>query len=663
MRLAHRGHFIRPLGKSSIPSTLVSLAVSSHRLADERRGDTEIARLSSWHAYVRRRSGDGYSHPSSHDGKTAEEWWSLLESLAVGGRTVTVVAHHAETCWTLLGGWSCIESGRINFGSLQRVRADGEIVGRSKDKRDRCAFVVGNPTTIITHRIAAGKATWIAVGNYVAAPLSDLADAVGISGVADSAPGVSGAAMPYSAEESARVVGEWIARLVARWHASDSGPWRPTAAMLGHSLWRRRHYTHPVLEHADPIAAELERESLFGGRASVWFWGAVGRRAADSDPFAVYPSPGPYPRIAGPAIHIDVRSMYPTLLRDHQFPVQLHKVTGPMTVDELAETLEWRSCIARVHVDHAAGEMPYRTKTDTRYPVGQWLGAFAEPELRALLAAGEIQSVEAVAIYGRAPAFASLAGHLLDARMTCRLAGDKVGESVAKLTANAFAGKFAARGGGWQSAPNIWPERWWGDWIERDADAGTSVRCRSFGGIVQQFVERSESPVGSPAIFSHLTSLGRCYMRRLRECAGPRRVYHQDTDGIWCHPDAVDSLVAAGYVFGDDPGNLRIDAECDYVQFLSPKHYCYDGQWVLSGIAAGWHPSGDGTFADVAVQHASGSRPTAPPEWVSVLRRRVKMFARSTDQRIDASGWSRPSMIDPTRPDPFVDQSPSSLFD
>jgi hypothetical protein len=283
------------------------------------------------------------------------------------------------------------------------------------------------------------------------------------------------------------------------------------------------------------------------------------------------------------------------------------------------------------------------------YPVGHWVGCYAGPELIEMIQRNEIESVDTLAEYHREPAFRSFASSILGERLKRRRDGDLVGESMAKLIGNAFAGKFAARGGGWRIDEQKTPARYWGPWQEINAETGTVQRFRAFAGIVQRWEERSPDPTGCPSIFAYLTSYGRVYMSWIRSALPDKSVYHMDTDGLWCHPDCETILKEHGYKFGDDPGMLRVDGECSYLRFLTSKHYCVDGEWVLSGITPDGQPHLDMKWIDSVCHRPSQVIHDGPVSDVVHIDREIDLSMLHHDGVMTRSGWLKPHRIPKTR--------------
>lgn len=180
------------------------------------------------------------------------------------------------------------------------------------------------------------------------------------------------------------------------------------------------------------------------------------------------------------------------------------------------------------------------------------------------------------------------------------------------------------------------------------------TRYRVFAGLVTRYDE-SDVGVGTlSAIYGHITSYGRDYMRRMRECCPPRSVILQDTDGLWVTMEGLKAIGQAGYTWGIAPGELHDKGTIHEALVYGPKHYWRDGVWTLSGYRHPQYRGAGPTFTNAQTINPLHARPTHPSG--SIVRR----VSTESLLRVPAGGTLRPDgWVEPwVVPAPIAD-SPS----
>lgn len=604
---------------------------------------------------------------SSATGTTAAEWWLWLASIATGRRRPWVVSPDAEAHFRALDGWGYSDSGIVGWGSLTAADDGDGDDDAGAEPAERCALVLSDRCTIIGHTLAPGRATWVSIGNYLACDLPAFAAAVGLA--YDGAGDIGPAGTTYQRDPAAAsaVIDRYFARLMAEYLADGGGHWRSTAAQLSHQTWRRSHYTHPVLEHDDPGVSAAEREAIYGGRAEAYYFGTVG------DAPGVRPGemPGPSPvspaAMSGPVYTLDIRSQYPALLRDRAFPTCFRGWEKAVSVRQLAALTATVGVIARVEVETGQADYPVRVGGETGfgegevadrrkdvgrksqrrtvYPTGRFWTWLAGPELAHAVNHDRVRAVGPVARYAVDHCFRSYAASLIDRRDKARADDDPCREGLCKLLANAFAGKFAARPGGWRNVRGVPYVDPWDEWTDLGDGDTPPVSYRVLSGVVQRYDRDDGSPAGCPSVFAYLTSYGRVQLLEILRVAG-------DRGAVWCHTDGVtltqsgyDRVRAAGLIGTGQAGRLRETGPVSRLRQWGPNHYFADGDWTLSGFANGaWHDA-TGTVYDWQRDTVSGliaarGDPTAS--------RRVRASSINTARQsgfIGPDGWYMPPTL------------------
>lgn len=685
----NRGHrYVKPAHRTGGPVQVIVAVPTVTTFAGHKAGRTRMVRGDACHVAYTRRRGPNWSTPELADGLTAPELWDFVDGRLYDRSRLWIVAPSAGDLLTLMGFWDRCEDGRY------QVVQDADARGERTDKRTGKLkpwfgrlVLRGRPDIVSARKDRCGL-TAVSLSNYTSADLGQLAEWVGVpTGGPDSylyRVGLS----HFSSIDARNIVLKTFQRLVSEWVVGDCGPWRETVGQLVISLWRKRFYHTKVCRHEDSDAAAIETAGLHGGRASVWYFGDVGRGSSvvrglnkgDASQWSECRN--------GRVHHLDVSSMYPALLRDEFYPTRLLSVRTGLSVENLIALCEHRGVIATVKARVRRPEYPYHSpvrvayrwpdggrpikkrshETTGRvvYPVGDCTLTLAGPELLKLASEDGIVSVGRANVYDVGRPFRELCDYLLGRRADARLMNDRFIEGWCKELNNSFAGKFAQRGVSWNPVDvgGIGPR--WGEWKLADLDTGRVRWFRSLAGLT------TEREVGQPGakllagVFGYLTAYGRVLMRTIRERMPERSCLSQDTDGLWCTDDGLTSLSAIIGSGQPVPGTLRLVGSYDHVRFWTPKHYVYDGTWVLSGFSDGFKIMEGNIICSTTVTNPIRGVPSLPPSVIAETTSRVSLRSIGPSDFVGPDGWACECKVEGGSvrkvPPPLPPLPPSTLF-
>lgn len=635
----------------------MSLSVRAEPVADGKGRTSWVFRLNRWAAVWRHRRAGRPDAVRTGTGTTAAEWWLWIARVATAKRKPWVVCPDADAAFRALSGWEYARDGLVGWGHLTAGPSAGGGPAAAGPDAERCQLVISDRCTVIGHTLAPGRLVWVSVSNYLDCDLPAFAAAVGVDydGAADVGP--AGRSFQHDPATAADVTDRYFARLMADYLSDGGGHWRTTAAQLSHQTWRRSYCSVPVLEHDDAELSVAEREGIYGGRADAFYYGTVGDGPGERPGEMPGPEPVHPGRMPGPVYTLDIRSQYPALLRDKPFPTAFQKWERSVTPAGLASMVRTSGVLARVLIrtpaadypvrlggdvvldkwnpDRGRGDVARRAERRTVYASGEYWTWLYGPELADALLHDRVARVGPVARYSLDTPFRDYAASLIDRRDAARAAGDPCREGLLKLLANSFAGKFAARPGGWRTVTGVAAGDDWGEWTDLGDGSGPPVSYRSLSGVVQRHEPDDGRPAGVPSVFGYLTSYGRVQLLEILRAAGPRGCVWCHTDGVTLTDEGLARVRAAGLIGTGGAGRLRETGPVERLRQWGPNHYFADGEWTLSGFSAGaWH--------DVTGTVYDWQRDT-----VSAL-----IGARGSP---DATRRVRPSRLTATRPAGFVD--------
>lgn len=512
----------------------------------------------------------------------------------------------------------------------------------------RC--VLNGKPDIIKYSVKGKTLTWVSGINYL--PLSEegLAGSLGFLWPRSGGPVPSGSVVLRDTADRAELWMLAFQRLFDWWRDIDGGPWAYTVGGLSLSFFRRRLKPKTVLSHSDDRARELEERALFGGRATTWYYGTVGDYRTPGPDGTAGPPRSPYGAVPGPVELWDVSSMYPTILRDKDFPTKLlHHWPAP-SVSFLGELLDQWCVIASVRLRTDRPEYPTRDGDRVSFPVGEFDAVLCGPELAFALKCGHVLSCYQAASYVRGRPWQTAADELIALRRDYDDRGDLAWGTFVKLLSNNFGGKMAQRKKGWARRPGVPAEKDWGAWREVMPDGSLGPRYVALAGLVWEVTDPSTPVRPLAAQFAYLTAHGRALMRDVRATLPPGRVVSQDTDGVWVL-DPTEAERRRAVRFARRVGfRLRRDRRASAGRWLGPRHYWTPDGWVLAGV------SDPGRWVDgrscedrysINPIHQSCNK---PPSVVYDYRRRINLDQMPADGPIGADGWVSPRVLGPHTP-------------
>lgn len=639
--------YLKPARSVTSPSVVFSIAVQTRVVKGRRSRHYDELFFQRAVACVSRRRRGKWSKPKLHEFLAPELLWDWIESEADKRRRNYVIAANISDVTTLTNWWERVQKREIWFRGVA-VRTTGV---RSVNTGDDCimfrrCILRGNPD-IIDFAYDDKRYLFLSGRQYLSSSDADIQRSIA-------------SRVPNNDLDSRDLFGrldatereclQWsvaFCSLSDWWSEHSAAPFGMTVGQLAMGVLRSNVPEKAICTHSDTQAHQLERLACYGGRASCWYVGCVLNsiteiRREDRGLFT-----DNIPVISGPLTHIDIRSMYPTLLRDSTFPVRLHKRYENISTESLRELMSMYGVIAHVTLWASNAEYPYRLGERVVYPRGYVQTVLAGPELLAIRVPDRLIHVHSASCYLLGTPFQSAASRLLDMRQSARDSSDLAWELFAKTLANSLGGKLAQKKGSYKDLPGYPALQQWGEWIERSVEANTTRKFRAIAGMVSEYLPDSSGEGPYTASFAYLTAYGRQLMRNIREKLGTYAVVSQDTDGLWIAATLLAITESLPGMFGNSPGQLRATQSTRYARFLGPRHYLTEHGWTLAGFH---NPIIDpatlrvsDTFAENPLLIGVSDRPQS-----LFQRQRVSALRNDTvGGEVFPDGWVRPLYLKP----------------
>lgn len=635
-----KGYYLKPAVRATAPTMLFTVVIDTELIESRATPHVTHRRFRSAYltrCYYRRGGWSPLEEAAFGDPEAALSW---IQTRADPQRRNYVVAPTASDALTLLKWWHYASEIGVRWAPRGTRLKELKDTSRDTHKIEISRLCLRGRPDIVDYTHQGCRFVWVSGRQYLPSSEDEIAASVRRAVPDLTWRGADGRDRGASARDRAKLWAHAFRRLCCWWREHSKAPWGLTAGALAMGILRTHTERGSICAHTCPHTHDLERRASWGGRATTFFGGAVGAAPPDSADRVHAPGPDGLGRLSGPAVHLDVRSMYPWLLREQVYPMKLISYrVNPRVTDVVAAARSY-GVIAAVLISTDVPEWPHRWRGQVTYPTGTFATVLTGPEIEYLRGRGKILSCTEMALYRRGRPFRAAADALLTMRTAARKEGDSAAELFAKLLSNAMGGKLAQKKGQWQLRPKVAAEQPWGEWRVGDAAGKRVRRYRSMAGLVWEYVRDGGYAGPFAAAFTYLTAYGRLHMARLRDHCPDHSIISQDTDGVWVTPAAVDQLEKRKWKFGDVPGELRVTETAQWGRWYGPRHYVTDLGWVLAGFHEPHVVEGSLVVNDHYTRSPLSASPGAPPEMIASVDRTCDLRREAGSVATDPNGWA-----------------------
>lgn len=548
---------------------------------------------------------------------------------------------------TLCGFWTAIESGSLSIVK-PRPRVD-------KGQPDRFyPLVMNGSPDIIGWRCGLQSYRAISIDNHTQIGLRAAAYSVGLGlRVPIGDPGSLELPL-WKPELISETCLKWYQYICDWWTKNNCGQWGDSCGAAAWNTFRAKGVPSILKNHTNEAFVELESKSCHGGRIGAWFAGPIGRVEQWGECAEPPQYPIEIPAITEPLQRFDVKSMYPSILKDELFPTKLIYSSNRTNVSSLESIVQGGLCIAAVRIHSLRGELPRKYQHTVQYPVGTFDTVLSTPELRIALQLGEVKKVYFVLQYAPGNPFQSWAKWILDCRAVMKSSNNLAGESLCKSLANTLSGRLGAGLKSWKLTDKVRAPFPWGPFTRIVVGDDTVHKFRALGNQVQEWIDKDQKTGLLAACYSHLTSYGRIKMAATRQLIGRGGTVWQDTDGIMVRQSYSDRMALTGQLDSGVPGTFRTEDRIDCALIYGAKAYWVDGEWTIAGLRDSYRILDDGTAEQQFVKNPVRSACSPGKGQLLAVKLPIDLQKLKRLQRYNSSGWllsPHTDMTDISQPD------------
>lgn len=536
---------IRKTKRVHIPTRYIFLDTETRKESLSGRMLKHVLRLG--HAiYWQRETGGKPEVIEHYDFTNSFDLWNWVGGKIHARETVYLFSHNVTFDFLVLDGFRLLPCIDFTLQSLYYKFTTAVLRFANKDRR----LVVADTM------------------NYFPVSLDKLASSIGKrKGKVDFDNVTDEVLMKYCRQDT-EIIFEAVRFLVRVVSEKSLGSFKPTAPAMASSIFRHTYMKHEIVTSHTPEHVAFEREAYTGGYVNVHSLVQAGR-----------------PEL----VKVDVNSMYPSVMLDSLYPTRMIEwlTTPPMWLFE--QFLRVSLVIARVQLHAKDPIYPMRTTGGIVYPIGDFTATLTTPMLRHALERGEIEGVEMMSAYDKAPIFHDYIKHMTGQRGEASDAHNLAMQLFYKTMSNSLYGKFGQQMMETKKVGEAEPN----DFAIFDASdpvSGEFWRELHAGGSVIFIYEKGEGRYTSYAIAAHVTDYARLKLFQLMESAGRENVFYADTDSLIVNAEGYARLSAQ--VHPTALGMLKVEDRGRVFVGLSKKDYILGGSRKLKGF------SPDGIWSD-----------------------------------------------------------------
>jgi hypothetical protein len=401
-------------------------------------------------------------------------------------------------------------------------------------------LISGGPPDIFIGTIAEPRRriTWVDLRNYFLADHTNIPDGI----------------------ERLKWIGQRLHELRHTATAYDLGALKCTASSWAFSTFRRSHLTTGLYCHARPEVMALEAAALHGGRCEAFWIGQVN----------------------APVYHLDFQSMYGALASLADVPVRLRSFHVDPDQDRVCEFIYQRRALAEVEISTNFPIFPVRHDGLVIYPVGTFETTLAGPELREAYNLGYVNRINRLAVYDCEPALKSVYEMLLALRREGKEADGSILSPLAKGMMVGLLGKLGQKRKFWESAPEVWTDLMYGEWLGSDQNQNP-CRYRAIAGSVQREITGGFAADSVPAITAWIMAWARLRLWQAMNFAGRENVFYVDTDSLFTNQAGMESLMRHYWIRPGRDGFLQCKGGPATFEVRGIKYYVFDGVVTCAG--------------------------------------------------------------------------------
>lgn len=340
----------------------------------------------------------------------------------------------------------------------------------------------------------------------------------------------------------------------------NCGSFGLTRAAQSFKAYQHRFMPEGLTIHQDETVVKLEREAYMGGRNEAFKLGKV-----DAKKIYCY----------------DVNSMYPSIMRNQEFPYQLIDYLEYPYMKNLPFIMKNFAVVAEILVDSDEACYAVRYKDKLIFPVGVFRCFVTTTGLKYALEHGHLKQCYRIAVYEKMNLFKEYVDYFYHLKVDAKKSGDFAVEKMVKVFLNSLYGKFGQK----KKIQVIEPDNTDTDYFRIDTLDIETMQMETetfmFGSVLRETgeVNGDNSMV---SISAHITEYGRFILHNAIKGVGMGNILYVDTDSIYTSQEQLSSSLF--HIDQHELGAWGLENEYKKMHIYGCKDYTVDNEVKIKGV-------------------------------------------------------------------------------
>lgn len=467
---------------------------------------------------------------------TELEFWEFVKRYARTKSRIYLVAHNVAFDFRVLNGFENLK--RMGYSSHKILYKGTMVIMEFKGDNYKTIVVLDNM-------------------NYFKSSLENLGNSIGVPKLT----------MPKNDDVALlKYCKNDVLIMITAWELfydflrkNDLGNFAKTIAGQAMNAFRHRFMKHDIYIHTNKKVIDMERESYHGGRTEAFFIGKAK---------------------VGKYYLVDVNSMYPSVMKDYDYPTKLDRIDNNISAEIVTILLKKYCLTAKVLVNTKEPVYAVMEKDKLIFPIGIFETVLTTREIEYGIKNNLIVNFINVCSYEKANLFSEYVDFFYAKKREYKEQGNEAFSYLSKLFLNTLYGKFGQRNenfvkiGDTNKPDNIL--------TIFDIEKGKNVTTRIMAGSIERSEGLIEGFDSFVAIAAHITADARMKLWNYFLIANRDNVYYCDTDSMILNETGFKNVKS---ILGKELGKLDLKSTAFNVIIRGLKDYRFGKDNVVKGIS------------------------------------------------------------------------------
>lgn len=518
-----------------------------------------------------------------HKIQSPEDFWKLLYSWMNDGPTVWVFAHNISFDSRVIGLWNEVDKGVLKITRPNKSTDDED----SEELEERGGILsLRDPPFICDFWNDKGKTRWVSTLNFFPNALKKLGESMGFEKGQVDFDNVSDEDLYEYCLRDTQIIERAMTDLFSFWSKEDQGVFQCTSSGLAMASFRHKFMRHDFYLTQDLEENNRQREAYYGGRAECFFIGKVMPEALMSQQEKIDAMDDDTEVIPGPCYEVDLKSAYPSVMRDMLIPIGLLMDVKRPTVQEAVSWSKSHCLLILAEIEDHYWEYPLRLKHGTYYCNGRFCTWLCGRDAQNALEREAVKTIYSMSVFTHDYAFREFVDYWYGVRSSKDNNKLPAQSEFAKQIMNSFSAKWAQKTTVWKTDSTVVPCCDWGHFPYADSATGKTADARAIGGTVQVRDDTVCPRFCFPLITACVTAELRYRMDVVRRKLPLHSVLYQQTDSFLLTQRGFEALQDLGEFAEGEIGKFSLKATHEYIEILGLNFFRFAQGHRISGIPA-----------------------------------------------------------------------------